>query len=265
MDFETLIVDSREGITTVTVNRPKALNALSVRTLTEMKQLLVSLTANHGFAVRGVMLTGAGDRAFIAGADIREMAVMTPGEGEAFGQLGQEVTQLLEDLPMPVIACVNGYALGGGCEMAMGCDYIYATENAVFGQPEVALGLIPGFGGCVRLQRYVGPARAKEMIYTGRRVGAMEALGIGLVNRVFPSQRDMLAAAAQSLSEVAEQSPMAVSLCKATINAANGQTTAEALKVETAAFRAAFTTDDMREGTSAFLEKRAAAFPAGRG
>jgi enoyl-CoA hydratase len=264
MDFENLIINSHDEIMTVTVNRPDALNALSVRTLTELKQLLVSLIADDGYAVRGVVLTGAGDRAFIAGADIREMAVMTPDEGEAFGRLGQEVTRLLEDLPVPVIACVNGYALGGGCEMAIGCDYIYATENAVFGQPEVALGLIPGFGGCVRLQRYVGPARAKEMIYTGRKVDAQEALRIGLANRVFPTRHGMLDAAAESLREIARRSPVAVSLCKQTINAANGQETPAALEIETAAFRQAFTTDDMREGTQAFMEKRTAMFPAGR-
>jgi enoyl-CoA hydratase len=265
MDFETLIVDTFDGIMTVTVNRPQARNALSVRTMTELKWLLVSLAADSRYAVRGVLLTGAGDRAFIAGADIREMAVMTPDEGEAFGRLGQEITQLLEDLPVPVIACVNGYALGGGCEMAIACDYIYATENALFGQPEVALGLIPGFGGCVRLQRYVGPARAKEMIYTGRKVGAPEALRIGLVNRVFPTPLAMLDAAAESLGEIARQSPVAVSLCKQTINAANGRQTAAALEIETAAFRRAFSTDDMREGTEAFLAKRSAKFPVGRG
>jgi enoyl-CoA hydratase len=265
MKFETLIIDSHDGITTVTVNRPGALNALSALTLTELKHLLTLLTTGGGPVSRGVILTGAGDRAFIAGADIREMARMTPAEGEEFGRLGQDVTRLLEDLPIPVIACVNGYALGGGCEMAMGCDYLYATENALFGQPEVALGLIPGFGGCVRLQRYIGPARAKEMIYTGRRISAQEALRIGLVNRVFATRHEMLDAAVESLNEIATRSPIAVSLCKATINAAHGLTTAAALEVETAAFRKAFTTDDMREGTRAFIEKRTAAFPAERG
>lgn len=264
MNFETLDVGTHEGIMTVAVNRPNALNALSARTLTELKQLLASLGANES-GIRGVILTGAGDRAFIAGADIREMAVMTPDEGEAFGRLGQEVTRLLEDLPKPVIACVNGYALGGGCEMAMGCDYIYATKNAVFGQPEVSLGLIPGFGGCVRLQRFVGPGRAKEMIYTGRKVDAEEALRIGLANRVFPTRDSMLEAARESLAEVAKRSPIAVSICKATINAANGRTTAGALEIETAAFRQAFTTEDMREGTRAFLEKRTPTFAARHG
>lgn len=261
MDFETLDIGTHEGIMTVTVNRPKALNALSVRTLTELKQLLISVGGNES-DIRGVILTGAGDRAFIAGADIREMAAMTPDEGEAFGRLGQEVTLLLEDLPRPVIACVNGYALGGGCEMAMGCDYIYATKNAVFGQPEVSLGLIPGFGGCVRLQRFVGPGRAKEMIYTGRKVDAEEAQRIGLANRVFPTRESMLAAARESLRDVATRSPVAVSICKAAINAANGHSTVAALEIETAAFRQAFTTDDMREGTAAFLEKRFPAFAA---
>lgn len=261
MDFETIVVDTGEGIATVTVDRPRALNALSAQTLTELRQLLISLPGN-GSGVRGVILTGSGDRAFVAGADIKEMAAMTPDEGESFGRLGQEVTRLLEELPVPVIACVNGYALGGGCELAMGCDYIYATKNAVFGQPEVSLGLIPGFGGCVRLQRFVGPGRAKEMIYTGRRVDAEEAERIGLVNRTFPTRESMLAAARKSLHEVAGRSPVAVALCKAAINEANGRTTEAALEVETTAFRHAFTTDDMREGTRAFLDKRTPTFAA---
>ncbi len=185
---------------------------------------------------------------------------MTPDEGEAFGRLGQEVTRLLEELPVPVIACVNGYALGGGCELAMGCDYIYATKNAVFGQPEVSLGLIPGFGGCVRLQRFVGPGRAKKMIYTGRMVDAEEAQRIGLVNRIFPTRESMWEAARKSLNEVATRSPVAVAIGRATINAANGHPTGAALEIETAAFRQAFTTEDMREGTQAFLEKRSPAF-----
>lgn len=261
MPYETLAVDIREEIMTVTVNRPHALNALSARTLTELRGLLLSLAATDP-GVRGVILTGSGDRAFIAGADIREMAGMNPDEGEAFGRLGQEVTRLLEDLPKPVVACVNGFALGGGCELAMGCDYIYATSNAVFGQPEVSLGLIPGFGGCVRLQRFVGPGRAREMIYTGRRVDAAEAQRIGLVNRVFATREGMLAAARESLAQIATRSPVAVSISKAAINAANGQPTLAALEIETAAFRQAFTTDDRREGTRAFLEKRSPAFVA---
>ncbi len=262
MHFETLAVETQSEIMTVTVNRPRSLNALSASTLTELKQLLILLATDNS-GIRGVILTGAGDRAFIAGADIREMAGMTPAQGEAFGRLGQEVTRLLEDLPLPVIACVNGYALGGGCEMAMGCDYIYATGNAVFGQPEVSLGLIPGFGGCVRLQRFVGPGRAKEMIYTGRMVGAEEAQRVGLANRIFPTREAMLTAARESLSQVATRSPVAVSISKAAINASSGRPTLAALEIETAAFRHAFTTDDMREGTRAFLEKRSPAF-AGR-
>ena len=156
-------------------------------------------------------------------ADISEMADMTPDEAEAFGRLGQHVTELLEALPFPIIACVDGYALGGGCELAMGCDYAYGTERAVFGQPEVTLGLIPGFGGCVRLQRLVGPGRAREMIYTGRRVEAEEARRIGLVNDVFPTRSEMMAAARESIAMIADRSPVAVGVCKAAINGVYGE------------------------------------------
>ncbi len=199
MNYQTLLVEQHSGIVTLTVNRPDKLNALSEVVLSELKDLLTGLAARSFPEIRGMLVTGAGEKAFIAGADIARMSEMSPAEGAAFGQLGQSVTLLLEALPFPVIACVNGYALGGGCELAMGCDYIFATANAVFGQPEVTLGLIPGFGGCVRLLRFVGPGRAKELIYTGRNVKADEALQIGLVNRVFATKQDLLAGAAESL------------------------------------------------------------------
>lgn len=261
MDFETLLVDRNEGIVTVTVNRRAALNALSELTLTELKNFILDLHPEDGFGVRGLILTGSGDKAFVAGADIAEMSEMTPDEGEAFSALGQEVTSLLENLPVPVVACVNGYALGGGCELAMACDFIYATENALFGQPEVSLGLIPGFGGCVRLQRYVGSGQAKEIIYTGRKINAAEAQRLGLVNRVFASKQEMLDAAAKSLAEVAGKSPVAVALSKVAINASVGLTTKGGLEIEKAAFRGAFLSEDMREGTAAFLGKRPPEFP----
>ena len=254
--MNTLKIEYVEQLVTVTVNRPEALNALSEQVLSELRDFLTGPLDG----VRGMILTGVGERAFVAGADIREMAVMTPDQGEVFGRLGQQVTELLEALPVPVIACVGGYALGGGCELAMACDYIYATPNAVFGQPEVKLGLIPGFGGCVRLQRYVGPGRAKELIYTGRRVDAAEAERIGLVNRVFGSHAEMLFGALESLRTATVNSPAAIALCKTAINGAAGRTTTEALAVELAAFRSAFATEDMREGTDAFLAKRAPRF-----
>jgi enoyl-CoA hydratase len=257
--YQTITADDQDGITTITVNRPAALNALSRTVLDELVDLLESLGESE-HRTTGVIVTGAGDRAFVAGADIAEMAAMSPDEGEAFGRLGQRVTTLFGTIPVPVVACVNGYALGGGCELAMGCDFIFATENAVFGQPEVSLGLIPGFGGCVRLARYVGPGRAKELIYSGRQVRADEALRIGLVNAVFPTKEEMLAAATASLTEIAAKSPAAVAICKETIDSAYGRPTAEALDLEAASFRRAFTTSDMREGTAAFLAKRTPSF-----
>jgi enoyl-CoA hydratase len=255
VDYQTLVLDDHDGVLTITVTRPEARNALSIRTLTELRHVLSGTPPRHG-----IILTGAAGPAFIAGADIREMAAMTPEQGEEFGRLGQEVTRLLEDVPVPVVACVDGYALGGGCEMAMACDFVYATGKSVFGQPEVLLGLIPGFGGCVRLQRLVGPGRAREMIYSGRRVDAEEAHRIGLVNRVFETREEMVDAARLVLAEIAANSPVAVSLCKAAINAAAGRTVSAGLDVELDAFRQAFTSADMAEGTAAFLAKRKPAF-----
>jgi len=254
VDYQTLVLDDHDGILTVTVTRPAARNALSIRTLTELRHLLSGVVA--GPAPRGIVLTGAEGPAFIAGADIREMAAMSPDEGEEFGRLGQDVTRLLEEVPVPVVACVDGYALGGGCEMALACDFVYATGKAVFGQPEVLLGLIPGFGGCVRLQQRVGQAKAREMIYSGRRVDAVEAHRIGLVNELFDSRGEMLAAARLVLTDIAANSPVAVALCKAVINSSSGQSVPAGLDIELAAFRQAFTSADMREGTAAFLDKR---------
>lgn len=255
MDYQNLVLDEQGGVLTVTVNRPRARNALSQATLTELRHLLTHLDGP-----RAVLLTGAEGPAFIAGADIREMAAMTPEEGEVFGALGQEVTRLLEQLPVPVVACVDGYALGGGCEMALACDFVYATGKAVFGQPEVLLGLIPGFGGCVRLFRRVGVARAREMIYSGRRVDAEEAHRIGLVNQLFDTRDEMFAAARLVLADIAANSPDAVAACKAVINAVDGQPVGTGLRHELDAFRHTFTTTDMREGTSAFLAKRTPVF-----
>ncbi|MEJ2858784.1 MULTISPECIES: enoyl-CoA hydratase/isomerase family protein [unclassified Saccharothrix] len=251
MDYSTLAVDTDDdGITTLTVTRPEARNALSGQVLTELAHFLSTQSPT------GVVLTGAPGPAFVAGADIREMAGMTPAEGERFGALGQRVTRLVEEAPFPVVAAVDGYALGGGCELVLACDFAYATRKAVFGQPEVVLGLIPGFGGCVRLPRLVGPAVARELIYTGRHVDAEEALRLGLVTSVFDDRPTMLAAARAALRRIAGNSPVAVSLAKAVLNGVRGRTVPEGLDVELAAFREAFTTDDRHEGTTAFLAKR---------
>ncbi|SED24392.1 enoyl-CoA hydratase [Amycolatopsis tolypomycina] len=257
----TVVVDLQAPVATVTVDRPAARNALSSRVLTELLDACASLGGNP--AVAGVVLTGAPGPAFVAGADIREMAALDPSQGAEFGALGQEVTRALERLPVPVIACVDGYALGGGCELALACDFVYATPKAVFGQPEVLLGLIPGFGGCVRLRRQVGPGRARELIFTGRHVDAAEAQRIGLVTELFDSREAMLAGARATITAVSRNSRDAVALAKKALNASRGRTVDDGLELELSAFRSAFTSPDMREGTSAFLGKREPVFGSG--
>ncbi|HET6704980.1 enoyl-CoA hydratase/isomerase family protein [Amycolatopsis sp.] len=254
----TVVADLQAPVATVTVDRPRARNALSSQVLTELLDTCTSLGGNP--AVAGVVLTGAPGPAFVAGADIREMAALDPAQGAKFGALGQEVTRALEALPVPVIACVDGYALGGGCELALACDLVYATPKAVFGQPEVLLGLIPGFGGCVRLPRQVGPGRARELIFTGRHVDAAEAHRIGLVTELFDSREAMLAAARATITAVSRNSRDAVALAKKAVNASRGRTVDDGLELELSAFRSAFTSPDMREGTSAFLGKREPVF-----
>jgi enoyl-CoA hydratase len=256
--YKTLRVDRTEHALTVTIDRPDKLNALSDVVLDELAEVCTKMPVQSG--IRGMILTGGGDRAFVAGADIKRMSEMTPDEGVAFGRLGQHVTELIEALPYPVIACVNGFALGGGCELAMAADFIYATESAVFGQPEVKLGLIPGFGGCVRLVRLVGPARAKELIYTGRDIGAQEAQRIGLVNAVFSSRAAMLSAAADTIHVIAQRAPIAVTACKEILRSLEGKSTAAQLALENSGFGRVFTTDDKREGVAAFLGKRTPSF-----
>ncbi len=256
MKYKTLLIEKNNSITILTINRPEKLNALSKLVLTELKDFLSELKNENSFKVRGLILTGATEKSFIAGADIQEMSLMTPEEGESFSALAQDVTILFESLQIPVIGCVNGYALGGGCEMAISCDYIFATSNAVFGQPEVNLGLIPGFGGCVRLMRFIGAARAKEMIYTGRNIYVQEAEKIGLVHSVFSTKTEMIQAAIKSIQMILQKSSTAVALCKKVINANYGLTTEQALQIEKKAFREAFETEDKFVGVQAFLEKR---------
>jgi len=257
MRYQTLVVDHHDGFVTVVINRPAQLNALSEIVLAELAELCVELQHQPP---RGMILTGAGDRAFVAGADIKRMAEMTREQGAAFGRLGQRVTEQFEALPFAVIACVDGVALGGGCELAMAADFIYATERARFGQPEVKLGLVPGFGGCVRLIRLVGAARAKELIYSGRDVTAHEAKRIGLVNDVFGDRAAMFAAARATLAEIATRSPAAVALCKHVLGNLDGKSTAEQLALEASAFARAFGTQDKRVGVAAFVAKQTPSF-----
>ena len=248
------IAVSRDGhVATVTMDRPEALNAF------DLEQLEALLAALRGLRderdIRCAILTGAGAKAFAAGADIKRMAAMGPQEGEAFGRLGHAVADAIEALPQPVIAAVNGYAFGGGCELALACDIRLCSENALFAQPEVTLGIPPGWGGTQRLPRLVGPGLAAELIFTGRRVGAEEALRIGLVNAVYPPGG--LTDATRALAErIAANSPRAVRAAKSAMSRAFAGEPKEGLATETALFAAAFATEDQKAGMRAFVEKR---------
>ncbi len=258
--FNTLKFEVAEKFGTITINRPTKLNALNVELLTELKELLTDLKNDEKFELLGLIVTGEGEKAFIAGADIAEMSDMNASDAYTFGHLGQQVTILFETLQVPVIACVNGFALGGGCEMAMSCDFIYATDNAVFGQPEVKLGLIPGFGGTQRLAKLVGRNHAKEILFSGRNVKADEALGMGLIVRKFSTKEEMITAAKSTLKAISANSPYAVSIAKKVMNEGIDLTVSEGLQLEKRQFSAIFTSEDMREGTRAFIEKRAPSF-----
>lgn len=264
--FENLLVDIKDGVATITFNRPKALNALNTATLRELRAAL--LLCEHHAANRDgksdgqvdvVILTGSGEKSFIAGADILEMKDKSHEEGEAFARMGQGVTRAIELLPQPVIAAVNGFALGGGCEFAIACDFILASENAVFGQPEVALGIIPGFGGSVRLARFVGQPRARELIYTGRKIKADEAKRIGLANEVVPLA-SLLERAHAIAQEIRKNSPMAVARSKKLMNQIYTLPIDTALREEAMMFGSIFGSYDQREGMGAFAEKRKAEF-----
>lgn len=262
-EYQTLKVRRTGALATVTLDRPEALNALSILVVAELARAVEELRSPGTKGIRCVLLTGSGSKAFAAGADIRELAEMTSEQAADYSAAMQAVTRAIEQLPVPVIACVNGFALGGGLELAMSCDFIYATAGAKFGQPEVNLGLIPGFGATVRLPQLVGPARAKELLYSGRTIDAARALQIGLVNRVFQTCEEMLEAAAATGAEIAAKSPAAVARVKQTVDAAAALPTSEGLLLERAAFAAAFGTEDARIGTRAFLEKETPQF-AGR-
>jgi enoyl-CoA hydratase len=258
--YQTLKFEVKDRFATITINRPTKMNALNSELLGELKELLVDIRTDSEYNVLGIVLTGEGEKAFIAGADIAEMSDMTPSDAYTLGQLGQQVTTLFETLQVPVIAAVNGFALGGGCEMAMSCDFIYATDNAVFGQPEVKLGLIPGFGGTQRLAKLVGRNNAKELIYSGRNLKADEALRMGLIVRTFATKAVMMEEAMKTLKAIAMNSPLAVSVAKKVMNEGIDLTIAEGLQLEKRQFSGIFSSEDMREGTRAFMEKRAPSF-----
>lgn len=250
-------VEMSDQISLVTLTREKALNALNANVLKELKSTFDDLNGNS--EIRSIIITGAGDKAFIAGADIAAMSKMTVREAAAFTELGHETMNTIEACDKPVIAAVNGFCLGGGLELALSCDFIYASEKAKLGLPEVGLALYPGFGGTQRLSRAIGPARARELIYTGKMLSASEALEWGIVNRVCPAET-LLDDARATASEIAQKGPVAVSLAKKVINQGKDESIALGLEIEKGSFPLCFSTEDLKEGLSAFLEKRKAAF-----
>ena len=250
MEFITYEVEGQIGI--ITINRPKALNALNSAVLDELDKTLDAVDQE---AIRCLILTGAGEKSFVAGADIGEMSTLTKAEGEAFGKKGNDVFRKLETFPIPVIAAVNGFALGGGCEISMSCDIRICSENAVFGQPEVGLGITPGFGGTQRLARIVGTGKAKEMIYGARNIKAEEAYRIGLVNNVYPAE-ELMPAAKKLASTIARNAPIAVRNCKRAINEGIQVDMDQAIVIKEKLFGSCFVTCDQKEGMNAFLEKR---------
>ena len=236
----------------ITIDRPKALNALNPEVLADLKAAFEAVDQE---TVRCIVLTGEGDKSFVAGADIGSMSTMTKAEGEAFGKLGNDVFLMIESFPIPVIAAVNGFALGGGNELAMSCDIRICSDNAVFGQPETGLGITPGFGGTQRLARLVSPGMAKQLIYTAKNIKADEAYRIGLVNAVYPLE-ELMPAAEKLAQTIAKNAPIAVRACKKAINDGLQTDMDQAIVIEEKLFGSCFETADQKEGMGAFLEKR---------
>ena len=250
MSFVNYEVEGQVGV--ITINRPEALNALSSEVLNDLEAAFSSVDLE---AVRCLILTGAGEKSFVAGADIGEMANYNAEEGEAYGKKGNDLFRKIETFPIPVIAAVNGFALGGGCELSMSCDIRICSDNAVFGQPEVGLGITPGFGGTQRLARLVSPGYAKQLIYTARNIKADEALRIGLVNAIYP-QAELLDNAKKMANGIAKNAPIAVRNCKKAINEGLELNIDDAIALEEKIFGSCFNTADQKEGMSAFIEKR---------
>lgn len=242
----------RDGVAVLTIDRQEKLNALNPQVTEEIGQSLLDLEREEP---RVIIVTGAGERSFVAGADISAMSSMSPLEAKRFSEIGHAAMALLDRSPIPTIAAVNGYALGGGCEVAIACDIRVAAENATFGFPEVGLGILPGMGGTQRLPRLIGPALAKELIFTGRRIGSEEALRIGLVNRVVP-QGEALDAAREIAAEISANGPLAVRYAKTAANKATDVDLISGLEYEADQFALLFATEDAREGMGAFVERR---------
>ena len=250
MGFVDYEVEGAVGV--ITINRPKALNALNSAVLDDLEAVLDAVDLE---AVRALVLTGAGEKSFVAGADIGEVSTLTKAEGEAFGKKGNDVFRKIETFPIPVIAAVNGFALGGGNEIAMSCDIRLCSDNALFGQPEVGLGITPGFGGTQRLARLVSPGMAKQIIFSNSNIKADEAYRIGLVNAVYP-QEELLPAAKKMAARIAKQAPIAVRACKKAINDGLQVDMDQALVIEEKLFGSCFETYDQQEGMANFLRKK---------
>jgi enoyl-CoA hydratase len=255
MSYENILVEIRESIAVLTLNRPKVLNALNAATFRELNTALSELVANP--AVRAILLTGSGEKAFAAGADIQELAQVSAMDGQALALNGQRLFDRIENCGKPVIACVNGFALGGGCELALACTFRIASETAKFGQPEVKLGLLPGYGGSQRLPRLVGKGAALKLLLTGEMIPALEALRIGLVEEVVAPDQ-VLARGEQIARTIAAQAPLAVEKCLEAVHAGYDLPLRQALDLEASLFGLCCATEDKAEGTKAFLEKRQA-------
>ena len=254
MAYSTLLTSLDNHIFTVTINRPDKLNALNREVMNDLNHVLDEIESNND--IKAAILTGAGQKGFVAGADISEFVGLSKEEGQALAQKGQDIFFRIENNRKPIIAAVNGFALGGGCELAMSCHFRIAAENAKFGQPEVSLGLIPGYGGTQRLVHLIGKGRAMELLLTGNMIDAQTALQYGLVNHVVP-QEELLNKATAILQTIAAKAPVAISKC---IAAANAAFTSAGYEMEMAGFSDCFATEDMKEGTAAFLEKRKPSF-----
>jgi len=260
--YEALLLDEKDQVATLTINRPDKLNALNALVLSELTRAFQTLeAAPPAQRVRAVVLTGAGEKAFVAGADIAEMAGLSAARAYAFSAAGHRLGRLMEEVSFPIIAAVNGFALGGGCELALCADYIFAAEHAKFGQPETNLGLLPGFGGTQRLSRRIGLGHARELIYSGEPIDAARALSIGLVNRVLPAA-ELLAHTAQHAQRIARQAPLAVAAAKRALNRGFDADLATACELEATAFGALFASEDAQSGLTAFLAKQRTTYQA---
>lgn len=244
--------ENKGAYSIITINNPSQLNALNSQVLDDLNAALDQIDLD---SVRAVIVTGAGEKAFVAGADITEMKDLDAAGGEAFGKKGNDIFRRIETLPIPVIAAVNGFALGGGCELSMACDFRICSDNAVFGQPEVGLGITPGFGGTQRLARLIGPGYAKQMIYTARNIKSAEALRIGLVNSVVAPE-ELMPTAEKLASQIAANAPIAVRQCKKAVNEGLELNMDDAITLEEKLFGECFATEDQKEGMTAFVEKR---------